>query len=125
MEANHNHLQMKRTTSSSHSLQSSVRKQESSNDAPNNSHQNSSSALKYIRAAAKKVAGIFTPTFLFKPRKATKKAIKNGQIRGVSCKLLLISDFIFYLNSKGSSVSNFCFIKKFLILFSFLLCSFN
>ncbi|PON62791.1 Serine/threonine protein kinase [Trema orientale] len=51
---------------------------------PNKKDQSSHSALKYIRAAAKKFAGIITLTFLFKQRKATLKARNNGQIRGVS-----------------------------------------
>ncbi|KAF4374318.1 hypothetical protein F8388_002216 [Cannabis sativa] len=46
--------------------------------------QSSQSALSYIRAAAKKFAGIITLAFLFKQSKASLKATNNGQFRGVS-----------------------------------------
>lgn len=69
---------------------------EARNDPSKN--QSSHSALKYIKAAAKKFAGIITLNFLFKQRKAASKARNNGQI-GVSSKLLY---FYFVSNLRGS-----------------------
>ena len=51
------------------------------------SQKNSNSALKFITAAAKKIAGILTLAFLFKSKRASSKSIKDGQSRGLSCKL--------------------------------------
>ncbi|KAL5580830.1 hypothetical protein UlMin_013272 [Ulmus minor] len=53
-------------------------------DGPNKNNHKTSSALKYFRVAAKKVAGLLAMTFLLKTRKATSKPKTNGQISGIS-----------------------------------------
>lgn len=78
---------MKKSPGTSHNLRSSQRKQDSSFQQHGHGHaknSSSSSPLMFVKAAAKKVAGILTLNFLFKPRKATSKSINNCQVGGVS-----------------------------------------
>lgn len=105
---------MKRTpTPSPHRPQSSHRRQDSSKsqhgfaNGTNKNDQKSNSAFKFITVAAKKIAGIFTLAFLFKSKKDTTKAIKDGQSRGLSCELLWISDLSLIFQSKDLMIKLF------------------